>query len=321
MKKNIAIIAGGDSGEFEISILSANNVMTALDKKKYNLYLIITHKGKWNCTINNKSYEIDKTDFSLSIENKKIKFAAVFIIIHGTPGENGLLQGYFDMIGIKYTGCSALVSALTFDKAFCNEVVRNFNVVSVAKNIASLRHNPVDLQTIIKEIGLPLFVKPSQGGSSLATFKVNSEKELAYAINKAFEVDNKVLIEQFIKGRELTCGVFNDITLPVTEIVTDREFFDYEAKYNGMSKEITPAKIPDTLKQKVQIAAKEIYLQLGCNGVCRIDFIYNEETDKLFFLEINTVPGQSPQSIIPQQVRAMGKTPSWLYNEILQEVL
>ncbi|MDR0790566.1 MAG: D-alanine--D-alanine ligase [Bacteroidales bacterium] len=320
MKENIAIMAGGDSGEYEVSILSANNVAADLDKNLYNLYLIVARQGKWIFTQDNTAYEIDKTDFSLTIGNRKITFDAAFIIIHGTPGENGLLQGYFDMLGIKYTGCSALTSAVTFDKAVCNEVVRNFNIVNVAKNIACFKTNTLDLRTIIDHIGFPAFVKPSQGGSSLATFKVNNAVELHHAITAAFEVDNKVLIEQFIKGRELTCGVFNDEAFPVTEIVTDREFFDYDAKYKGLSNEITPANIPDKLKENIQQTSKQIYQRLGCKGVCRVDFIYDVQDNTLFFLEINTVPGQSPQSIIPQQVRAMGKTTQWLYNAMLSEL-
>jgi len=320
-KKNIALMAGGDSGEYEISILSAKNVMADLDNTLYNLYLIVAPEGKWYYEQDFRQFNVDKTDFSLDLNGTKVRFDAAFIMIHGTPGENGLLQGYFDMLGIKYTGCSALVSALTFDKSFCNEVVRNFKIINVAKNITAFSDHPLGLEKIITQTGFPSFVKPSQGGSSLATFKVNNRKELENAITKAFEVDNKVLIEQFIKGRELTCGVFNDEAFPVTEIVTEREFFDYQAKYLGMSKEITPAQISDNLKMKIQRASRQIYQLLCCKGVCRVDFIYDEIADEIYFLEINTVPGQSPQSIIPQQVRAMGKTTSWLYNSLLAEVV
>ncbi|MDR1847545.1 MAG: D-alanine--D-alanine ligase [Bacteroidales bacterium] len=318
MKKNIALIAGGDSGEYEISVLSAKNVMTDLDKERFNVYLIIAKYGNWTFEQNNTVFNVDKTDFSLNINGLKVHFDAAFIMIHGTPGENGLLQGYFDMLGIKYTGCSALVSALTFDKSFCNEVVRNFHIVNVAKHIAITRNSPLDLDNIIAQTGFPSFVKPSQGGSSLATFKVMNKAELEKAIAEAFKVDNKVLVEQFIKGRELTCGVFNEEAFPVTEIVTEREFFDYEAKYLGMSKEITPAQISDNLKTQIQTAALQIYQRLGCKGVCRVDFIYDETSNEIYFLEINTVPGQSPQSIVPQQVRAMGKTTAWLYNSLLE---
>lgn len=312
-------MTGGDSGEYDISIASAKNVMADLDKDKYNVYLIIVKQGKWTFKSDNIAIEVDKTDFSLDLGNGKIHFDAAFIIIHGTPGENGLLQGYFDMMGIAYTGCSALVSTTTFDKAVCNEVVRSFQIVDVAKNITLFKKNIRSLPSVKDTIGYPVFVKPSQGGSSLATFKVNNDAELANAVAEACKVDSKVLVEQFIKGRELTCGVFNGMAFPVTEIKPDRDFFDYQAKYEGLSKEITPAHIDETLRQRVQAIAKDIYLRLGCRGVCRVDFIYNEDNDRLFFLEINTVPGQSPQSIVPQQVRAMNKTTQWLYNAVLEE--
>jgi D-alanine-D-alanine ligase len=319
MKKNIALMAGGDSGEYEISILSAKNVQADLDNSLYNVYFITTNRGKWIYKSNDTEYEINKTDFSLLLGNEKVNFDAVFIMIHGTPGENGLLQGYFDMLEIKYTGCSAFVSAVTFDKAVCNEVVRNSQMVSVAKNIAVFKQNKFVCKDIIAKVAFPAFVKPSQGGSSLTTFKVNNEKELEYAINKAFEVDSKVMIEQFIKGRELTCGVFDNETFPITEILTEREFFDYEAKYNGLSREITPANITHQLQKRLQATASNIYNYLGCKGVCRVDFIYDESNDEIYFLEINTIPGQSSQSIVPQQVRAAGKSTVWLYNSILEQ--
>ncbi|MDO5759708.1 MAG: D-alanine--D-alanine ligase, partial [Bacteroidota bacterium] len=309
-KKNIALVCGGYSGEYIISLQSAEQIEKNLSED-FNLYKIIITQEDWYYEKDNKRISIDKNDFSLSIEEKKIRFDAVFIIVHGTPGENGLLQGYFDMLNIKYNTCDALCSAITFDKTTCNAVVRDFDIVNVAKNITIYDNEEINIENILSKVSLPVFVKPSQGGSSIGMSKVKEKEDLEEAIKKAFEVHNKVLIEEFIQGVELSCGVFMEKgetkAFPVTEIVPKAEFFDYEAKYNGTTDEIVPARISDKLREQVQRTTERIYKDLNCKGVCRIDYIYNEKEDKLYFLEVNTTPGQSLNSIVPNQVRAMGK--------------
>ncbi len=324
MKKNIALLAGGYSGEFEISIRSSAQIAENIDKEKYNVYLVVLTRESWYHETENGKVEIDKNDFSLTIKGKKIKFDAAYITIHGTPGEDGLLQGYLDMMQIPYTTCSALVSALTFDKSICNSVVRDFGFVNVARNVIISKGQTLDENEILQNVQLPVFVKPSAGGSSIGMSKVCKKEDLIPAIEKAFSVWGKVLIEEFIQGREFSCGVLETgkqvMALPVTEIVSMTDFFDYDAKYNGKSKELTPAPIDKNLSDRIQSLTEEIYKALRCSGICRVDFIYNEEQDKLYFLEINTTPGQSEQSIVPQQVRAIGKDTRWLYNTILEQL-
>lgn len=324
MKKNIALLAGGYSGEFEISIRSSHQIAENIDREKYNVYLIVLSREGWYYESENGKVEIDKNDFSLTIKGKKIKFDAAYITIHGTPGEDGLLQGYLDMMQIPYTTCSALVSALTFDKSICNSVVRDFGFVNVARNVIVSKGQTLDENEILQKVQLPVFVKPSAGGSSIGMSKVCKKEDLIPAIEKAFGVCERVLIEEYIKGREFSCGVLElekEVkALPVTEIVSMTDFFDYDAKYNGKSKELTPAPIDKNLSDRIQSLTEKIYKALNCSGVCRVDFIYNEEQDKLYFLEINTTPGQSEQSIVPQQVRAIGKDTRWLYNTILEQL-
>lgn len=325
MKKNIALVAGGYSGEYEISIRSAGQIAQNIDTNKYNVYTIVIEKKSWYYSIEDKHVEIDKNDFSLTLNEEKINFDGALIIVHGTPGENGLLQGYFDMLNIPYTTCSALVSTITFDKEVCNALVRSFDIVNVAKNTSVFKDEKLDLDKISETINFPLFVKPSEGGSSIGMSKVSCKEDLLPAIEKAFDVHHKVLIEEFIEGREFSCGVMQVgekeiIAFPATEIVSQTEFFDYDAKYNGLSNEITPAQVSDELMLRVQETTKKLYKRLNCSGVCRIDFIYREKDDKLFFLEVNTTPGQSAQSIVPQQVRAMGRDTKWLYQTLLEQL-
>lgn len=324
MKKNIALMAGGYSGEYSVSLEGAKQIEDNL-KEDYNIYKIILVKQDWYYEKDNKKYSVEKSDFTLNIEGKKIAFDAAFIIIHGTPGENGLLQGYFEMLDIPYTTCDSLTSAITFDKVVCNAVVKDLNVVNVANNYSIYDYQKIDTKEILSKVALPVFVKPSQGGSSIGMTKVKQEKDLESAIKKAFTVHNKVIIEQGISGREFSCGVFTVdkkvVALPVTEIVSKKEFFDYQAKYEGLSDEIVPAPINDELKDRIQQTTKKVYKGLNCKGVCRIDFIYDNKNDKLFFLEVNTTPGQSLHSIVPNQVRAYGKDVRWLYNQQLKEIL
>lgn len=324
MKKNIALMAGGYSGEFEVSVRSAGQIAQDLDKEKYNVYTIVLTRESWYCDLEGEKAEVDKNDFSLTLGGKKIRFDAAYITIHGTPGENGLLQGYLDMMQVPYTTCSSLVSAVTFDKAVCNAVVREKGLVNVSRSVTTKEDNPLSQEEILKKVSLPVFVKPCQGGSSLGTNKVTKPEELMGAIDKAFKVWHEVMIEEFIKGSEFSCGVMrlNDkvCAFPVTQIVPMTDFFDYDAKYNGLSKELTPAPISEELSDRIRLLTEKIYSALSCSGVCRVDFILDQGKDELYFLEINTTPGQSAQSIVPQQVRAMGKDTKWLYNTVLEQL-
>lgn len=324
MKKNIALMAGGNSEEAVVSLRSAIQVEQNIDKSIYNVYKIILKERDWYYEVDSKRYNINKDDFSLRIGDEKVVFDGVFIIIHGTPGENGLLQAYFEMMNIPFASCSSLVSAITFDKVVCNAVVRELDVVKVARNISFYKNNQVSVDDILKKLSLPLFVKPSEGGSSIGMTKVKRKEDLKEAIETAFKVHERVIIEEFIKGKELTCGVLETrnevIAFPITEVIPVNEFFDYQAKYDGSTAEITPAEIEDKVREEVQSTAKKLYKQLNCKGVCRIDFIYDSEKEELFFLEVNTIPGQSSESIVPKQVQSMGWTTKDLYLRMLEEI-
>lgn len=307
-QKNIAIVAGGDSSEYDISIESGKLVETNL-KEKFHTFLINLKADQWTYQEDGEIYSIDKNDFSLTIHGAKVKFDAVFIAIHGTPGEDGKLQGYFDMLNIKHSSSNTLASALSFNKGVCNDYLKSHGV-NVAKSIQLFKGIPFQTSTIIPELGLPCFVKPNQAGSSYGVSKVTKQEDLGKAISDAFIHDDQVLVESFLDGREVTCGVHNfkkELTaMPITEIVTENDFFDFEAKYKGESQEITPADLSSSEASLVQEAAKNIYQLLGFNGVGRVDFIIQNGIP--FMIEANTVPGLSPKSLIPQQAVAMGYT-------------
>lgn len=323
-KKNIALMAGGNSGEYEISIQSAKQIEENIDKEKYNIYKIILIQRDWYYEKSGIKAHVNKDDFSVILGGKKIRFDGAFIIIHGNPGENGLLQGYFEMMGIPFCSCSSLVSSITFDKAVCNSVVKDLGIVNIAQNMSYYKNEEINHKEIIDKLSLPLFVKPAQGGSSLRMSLVKKEEGLGKAIKTAFLEHDRIIIEKYIKGRELTCGVLKTnneiIAFPITEIISKNEFFDYEAKYLGFSDEITPAKIEIEIRDLVQETSKKLYKALNCRGVIRVDYIYDSEKKELFFLEINTIPGQSQASIIPQQIREMGWTTKDLYAKILDEI-
>lgn len=326
MKKNIALLAGGYSGEYVISIKTAETIQKNLDSTLYDIYKIIINKDEWYFDHEGKKGPIDKNDFSININGTKINFDCVFIAIHGSPGEDGRVQGYLDMLHIPYTTCNSIVSALTFNKSYCNKVVKATNVVNIANSVHLIKGEPYSVGAILDQLKLPVFVKPNESGSSLGVSKVKNVEELLPAIEKAFGEDNQVLIEEFIEGRELTIGVYktNGIVhaLPATEIVSKNEFFDYEAKYTpGVTNEITPAKIDNKLKEQLETKAMAIYRHLNCRGVVRMDFILQRSSGKLFFLEVNTMPGQSENSIVPQQVRAAGRSLTDFYGEILEDCL
>lgn len=323
--KKIALVTGGYSGESVISYKSAQTIRQHLDPAKYKVYYIdLNHNGWHYKPTADQSYPVDLNDFSIQHDGEVIHFDAVFIGMHGTPGEDGKLQGYFDMLGIPYTGCNAASSALTFNKRYTVAVAAMAGI-AVARSFHLIKGMHYEPDHIISGLKLPYFVKPNNGGSSIGMSKVSGADQLIPAIEKAFAEDSQVLVEEMIQGREFTVGVFRHgqevIVLPITEVASHKEFFDFEAKYQGKSTETTPAQLPDSWKKNLEEAAKKIYSVFNLGGVVRIDFIYNAEEDRPYMLEINTIPGQSEASIIPQQVRAKGWDLTEFYSILLDEAL
>jgi len=320
--KTIAIVAGGDSSEYEISVKSANEVSKILSSR-YIVYIIMIHGISWYWEDKKGRYhKVDKNDFSLVIDDSRIRFDAVFIAIHGTPGENGLLQGYFDMMKLPYTSCGAFCSAMTFNKQACKLYLKDYGIHMANAILLRSKEKP-DPESIIKHSGLPCFVKPNNSGSSFGVTKVKKKEDLQSAIEKAFQESEEILIEAFMDGREVACGVVKTlnkaIILPVTEIISKNEFFDYEAKYTqGKSEEITPAELPSEITDKIQELSSRIYDLLGCKGIVRVDFIIVGE--KPFFLEINTVPGMTSESLIPKQAEAAGISLEELYSMVIEDL-
>ncbi|HUW91769.1 MAG TPA: D-alanine--D-alanine ligase [Bacteroidales bacterium] len=320
--RTIAIVAGGDSSEYEISVKSAMGVAEAL-KGKYDLYIINIRGREWFWEDpKGRLFNIDKNDFSLVMDDRRIRFDAVFVSIHGTPGENGLLQGYLDMIGVPYTSCDAFVSALTFNKQACKLYLNEYGI-PMTGGLLIRKGQQYDASRILKETGLPCFVKPNASGSSFGVTKVKQPEEFDEALEKAFAEGDEVLVESFMQGRETACGVMKTkhrkIVMPVTEIVPKKEFFDYEAKYaGGMSEEITPATMPEEVTSRIQELSSEIYDILGCKGIVRVDFIVTKDGPQ--FLEINTVPGMTEESIIPRQAKVFGITMTDLYSMVLEDL-
>ncbi|MDE3143196.1 MAG: D-alanine--D-alanine ligase [Bacteroidota bacterium] len=319
------MVTGGLSSEAVISYKSAITVGNNVDREKFEVYKIdINPLGWWYVADESHRSEINRDDFSVIDKGQKINFDAVLLCIHGTPGEDGKLQGYFDMIDLPYTSCDAATSALTFNKRY-TVAVAAFGGINVAKSLHLFKHTFVSVQEILPQLQLPVFVKPNNGGSSIGMSKVNKADELQAALDKAFKEDDQILIEEFISGREFTIGVFKTkgeiIVLPITEVITHNEFFDFEAKYEGKSEEITPAKIDETVAEKLRAAAKRVYEILNCRGVVRIDFIYNEQKNEPYMLEVNTVPGQSEASVIPQQVKIKGWSLKDFYTSVIEEAL
>ena len=327
MKKKIALVTGGYSGEATISYKSAKTIYNHLNKDKYDVYKIDVNPQGWFYEDDRGvKTKVNKDDFTLPLNGELVKFDAVFIGMHGTPGEDGKLQGYFDMLGLPYTSCNAATSALTFNKRYTVAVAAMAGI-PVARSIHLFRHTPYQTDDILATLKLPVFVKPNNGGSSIGMSKVTDAGKLKEALEKAFREDDQILVEQMIIGREFTVGVFkskgNITVLPITEIIAnkDKDFFDFEAKYEGKSTEITPAQIPEDWKNKLEDTARKIYQVFNCRGVVRIDFIYNEEENQPYMLEINSIPGQSDASVIPQQVRARGDNLNDFYSKILEEAL
>ena len=317
--KNIAIIAGGNSSEYEVSMKSGKNIYDEVDETRYNKYLVVLKERDWHVEIGEEKYPVDKNDFSFTRNGEKILFDFAYITIHGVPGENGLLQGYLDMMGVPYGCCNVLASALTFDKHTCNTYLKSYGV-NVADSVMLIRGMAYDVNEIINEVGLPCFVKPNAEGSSFGVTKVKEAAQLEDALKKAFALCREVLIETFIDGTELTCGVVKagdmDITMPIAEVVPKNEFFDFEAKYDPTkSDEIIPARISPELTNRIKILSSMIYDILRCEGIIRVDYIVRE--DEIFMLEVNTTPGMTSNSFVPKMVRAMGGT----LREVLTKII
>lgn len=325
--RNIALMAGGNSGEYEVSINSARNIASTLNPEKYKVYTILVSRDSWFYNSSNgEKIEVDKNDFSLTINGQKIKFEAAFITIHGTPGEDGKMQGYLDMLGIPYNNCDAATSAITMNKAYTKAIVKDIPNLHVAGSVQVFRRDQESVLQQIEHLKMPWFIKPNNGGSSVGMSKVNAKEALPEALQKAFAEDEQVLVEEFIKGREFSIGIVQfgkeTTVLPATEIISSKEFFDYEAKYTpGVSEEITPANLSEAQNERIKKVVKEAYRLLNCKGMTRIDFILEEGTDDFYFIEINTTPGQSANSLIPQQVRAADMDLSEFYGKLVEEAI
>jgi len=321
MKKNIAILRGGNSSEIAISIKSADLVYKNIDTNYYVPFIVHIEGLDWFVWHNESKIELDKNDFSFQLKNKKIKFEGVFMAIHGTPGEDGILQGYFDLLNIPYNCSGAFESALTFNKAMCNALLKQFNIPS-AKAVLLNKNETYDLLKIEKEIGLPCFVKPNRAGSSFGISKVYKNTEFKQALKEAFIHDSQVMIESFVEGTEVSCGIIQKaetlIAFPLTEITTENDFFDYEAKYNGKSEEITPARVSTLERDLVQTLSKKIYKLLNLKGMVRMDFIL--ENQQAYLIEVNTIPGLSEESIIPQQSKSYGMSLKELFSLTLMNM-
>jgi len=323
-KPNIAVVAGGDSSEFVVSVKSGANVLASIDIQKFNAWLVQMRGNEWFVLQGeNQIAPVDKSDFSFRLNHEKIQFDFAYITIHGTPGEDGILQGYFDMLHIPYSTSNVHSSSLTFNKWFCNNYLKSFGV-KMARSVKINRGEKVNNAEIIKNLGLPLFVKPNAGGSSFGITKVKTESELVQALEKAWEESAEALIEEFIGGTEFTCGLVKlggkKVVFPVTEVIPKNEFFDFEAKYTpGATDEITPARLPEKLYEQCKQLSAEIYDLCQCSGIVRIDFILKNK--EFYFLEVNTTPGMTETSFIPQQIQAMGLTLKEIISQVIEEGL
>ena len=323
MKKNIAIIAGGDSGEYEVSLKSGEQLLKQIDRTQYNPYLIHMKGLEWKFGSNGSTELVDKNDFHLIQNGEAIKFDCALIAIHGTPGEDGRLQSYFEMMKVPYTTCGVMSSALTFNKYACKHYLQPYGI-NTAKAMLFHKQDTINADEIINNLGLPCFVKPNNGGSSCGISKVASKEGILPAIHKALEEDCEIIVEGFLKGTEITCGVMKtrnrSIVFPIAEIVSKKEFFDYEAKYtDGMADEILPARIPEKIKLECEKISSLIYDKLFCKGVVRIDYIIVE--GKLYFLEVNTVPGMTENSIVPRMIKTAGLTMSEILTDLIEDAI
>ena len=321
-KKAIAVIYGSDSSEWEVACRSGEFTASRIDGARYDIYEIFARFGQWSLVAYRNQIsikvlipegnrpQIDKTDFSVVLDGEKIKFDYAYIMQHGTPGENGKMQGYLEMLGVPHSGCNAFVAAMTFDKYSCKSYLKDVDFVKCADDIFIRKGDTMEgmAQAAVDRLGLPMFVKPTDGGSSFGVTKVKTLEDFDKAVEYAFSEGDMIMAEAAIVGRELTCAVYFDgtqhVALPVIEIISENEFFDYEAKYNGHSREVCPAEIPDSLRENIQETSKKIYAHLGCAGLVRVDYICAE--DGLYFLEVNTIPGMTAASLVPKMVRTAG---------------
>jgi D-alanine-D-alanine ligase len=322
MKKVVAIAAGGDSAEIDISFLTAQTVYDHLDRSRYEVIMVRMVKEKWEALLADESLPIDKNDFSFQYEGKKVSFDYVFIAIHGTPGEDGKLQAYFDLLRLPYSSPDHIGSTLTFNKWYCNTLLSQLDY-AVAKSYYLRKGEKVDEEAVLETVGLPCFVKPCSCGSSYGVTKVKSPEALFPAISQAFEFDHEIMVESHLEGKEVTCGVYKKdgkvTPLPVTQIIPDGEFFDYAAKYQGASREITPARIEASAYEKVQTIASEIYIKLNLRGIVRVDFMLVKEQP--YVIELNAVPGLSKESLVPQQVAAAKINLKDFFNDIIDSTI
>ena len=324
MKKNIAIVAGGDSSEVVVSLKSAAGLYSFMDKERYNLFIVTIVGQTWQVEWSDaEKIAIDKNDFSFIRNGEKTKFDFAYITIHGTPGENGILQGYFELIGLPYSCCGVLAAAITFNKFTCNQYLKGFGV-KVSESLVLRAGQNITNEEVAQKIGFPCFVKPNVGGSSFGVTKVKTVEQLQPAIALAFAEGEEVMIEAFMSGTEITCGIYKTRNktqvLPVTEVVPKNEFFDYDAKYKGEVEEITPARISDSLTERVQKLTSAIYDILSCKGIVRIDYIISEGY-VINLLEVNTTPGMTTTSFIPQQVAAAKLDIKDVMTEIIENEL
>lgn len=322
-KKTIAIVCGGDSSEHDVSLRSAQGLYSFFDKERYNVYIVDVRGLDWHAELpDGTTTPIDLNDFSFRIDGKKVIFDYAYITIHGTPGENGIMQGYFELVHIPYSTSGVLVEAMTFDKFVLNQYLRSYGV-SVADSLLIRRghEDMVSDDEVEERIGMPCFVKPATDGSSFGVSKVKNKDQLAPAIRKAMMESDEVMVETFLEGTEITSGMYKTaektVIFPITEVVTFNEFFDYDAKYNGQVREITPARIPEETAERVRKITNHIYDILHCNGIIRVDYIISKE-GKIFMLEVNTTPGMTPTSFIPQQVKAAGLTMTDVLTDIVE---
>ena len=324
MKPIIAIVAGGDSSEWQVSLRSAAGLNEFIPSEKYTKYIVTIVGKTWQVELpSGEKAPIDRNDFSFMLDGEKVKFDFAYITIHGTPGENGILQGYFDLIGLPYSCCGVLAASLTFDKYPCNRYLKSFGV-NVAESVWLHRGDKIDEKLIAEKVGLPCFVKPCDGGSSFGVTKVKTLEEMPLAIEKAFAEGKEVMVEALMTGTEVTCGMYRtrekEVVFPITEVVTANEFFDYDAKYNGQVEEITPARLSEEWTRNVQNETRKIYSALNAKGIIRVDYII-EPSGKINLLEVNTTPGMTATSFIPQQVRAAGLDIRDVMSDIIENEL
>ena len=323
MRRNVAIVAGGDQSEEEVSLRSAAGIYSFLDKERYNIYIVTIIGTEWTAQAGEHRFPMDKNDFSFTLNGQKVKFDFAYITIHGVPGEDGRLQGYFDLLRIPYSSCGVLASAITFNKYACNRFLGTCGV-KTAKSLLVSRGQQIPVEQIVSQIGLPCFIKPNAGGSSYGVTKVKTAGQIAPAVEKALGEGDQALVESLMTGTEITCGIYKTksktTVFPITEVVSHNEFFDYDAKYKGQVEEITPARLSEDVAQRVREQTAKIYDTLGAHGIIRVDYIISPD-GTINLLEVNTTPGMTPTSFIPQQVKAAGLNITDVMTDIIEDTL